>query len=249
MKTKEKKHKSNFNYLSAKILKIMSEKNTGSVLDLGCGNGDSSKKLHDLGFKVTAADMDVKRFEFKDIISFKECNLNSKLPFSDNSFDYIIFLEVIEHIYNPQFVISEISRVLKENGRLIISTPNILNIGSRMRFLFEGSFDFFREPILDYSKAFPMAIQNMHVVPWRYQELEYLLFRNQLHVKNVYTDSVKKSMLFPAFLLKPFLWIQSKSKEFRAKRKGGVDYKRINKILLSKELFLGKHLIIEAFKK
>ena len=120
------------------------------------------------------------------------------LPFPDKSFDYVILLEVIEHLYNPQFVINEISRILKPGCSFIISTPNILNIGSRMRFLFEGSFDFFREPILDYSKVFPGALQNMHVIAWRYHELEYLLYRNNLLVDKVHTDSIKSSFKFLA---------------------------------------------------
>ena len=47
-----------------------------------------------------------------------------KLPFKKNMFDAALCIDVIEHIDNDKQVISEISRVLKRNGQLVISVPN-----------------------------------------------------------------------------------------------------------------------------
>ncbi|MCM8773141.1 MAG: methyltransferase domain-containing protein [Candidatus Omnitrophica bacterium] len=234
------------NYLLEKVVEVVSRNNKGKVLDLGCGDGRTGKRLLDLGFSVEACDMDKERFKFHGEIPFMTVNLNRPLPYKDNSFDYVIFMEVIEHIYNPSFVISEIRRVLRRGGRLVLSTPNILNIGSRLRFFIEGSFDFFREPTLDFSKCFPSAIQNIHVIPWRYQELEYLLFQNNLSVVNFFTDKRKTNFYF---LLLPIMYFQAKAKEKRAKRRGSVDFRRINSVLLSKDMLRGRHLILEAIAK
>jgi len=236
------------NHLLEKIVDIFTSVKRGRVLDLGCGDGDYAKRLKDLGFEVVASDIDSKRFKYHNLIKFEASNLDKPLPFTENSFDYVLLLEVIEHLYNPNFVIEQISKVLKPGGSIIISTPNILNLGSRMRFLFEGGFDFFREPILDYSKVFPKGLENMHVVVWRYQELEYLLFKNSLRAEAVYTDLMKSSLKFLGFILLPMLKLQCWQKERRSLRKGGVNYSRINKILLSKELLFGRHLIIKAKK-
>lgn len=237
------------NHLLEKITAIFQDLKKGRALDLGCGDGDYAKRLSDLGFEAVASDMDAKRFKYGGSIKFEPSNLEKPLPFADSCFDYILFLEVIEHLYNPDFVISQISRVLKPGGCLIISTPNILNLGSRMRFLFEGGFDFFREPILDYHKVFPAEIQNMHIVVWRYHELEYLLFKNSLCAESVYTDRIKSSLKFIGFMLLPILKWQCGQKERRSRKKGGIDYKRINKILFSDELLFGRHLIVKAIKR
>lgn len=236
------------NFLLEKVVSIIAKQERGKVLDLGCGDGKTGKKLLDAGFDVHACDMDIQRFAFPESIRFKAANLNDPLPYENDSFDYVIFMEVIEHIYNPNFVLSEISRIIKPGGQLILSTPNILNIGSRLRFLFEGSYDFFREPILDYSKDFPMAIQNMHVIPWRYQELEYLLYKNRIEVMDIHADLKKNQLVLLKLLLSPMMTLQNRSKESRAAKKGGVDFKRINKVLMSDEILMGRHLIIRAQK-
>ncbi|GEM_PF-552014 len=237
------------NLLLEKIVEIVSAGRKGKVLDLGCGDGKTGKEIFDRGFIVEACDMDAARFLFHNVIPFNNGNLNDKLPYRDGMFDYVIFMEVIEHVYNPDFVMAEISRVLRKGGVLVLSTPNILNIGSRLRFLFEGSYDFFREPVLDYARCFPAALQNMHVIPWRYHELEYLLEKNGLKVDNLYVDRQKANLIFPALVLKPVMWVQSLVKNGRTRQKGGVDYSRINKILFSSEMLLGKHLILKSTKQ
>jgi SAM-dependent methyltransferase len=237
------------NFLLEKVIQLMTEEERGRVLDLGCGDGKTGKRLLDEGFKVDACDMDAARFEFKQVIPFKLGNLNDPLPYANGSFDYVILMEVIEHIYNPDFVMAEISRILRKGGKLILSTPNILNIGSRCRFLIEGSYDFFREPTLDFSKCFPAAIQNMHVIPWRYQELEYLLSSKGLETKNFYVDKKKMNFYVLMLLLFPVMYLSAKNKEYRSKKTGSVDYSRMNRILLSSEMLLGRHLILSSIKQ
>ncbi|MBF0569948.1 MAG: methyltransferase domain-containing protein [Candidatus Omnitrophica bacterium] len=250
MMGRKTKHKSQHNYLSERVVGILRAKPKGKVLDLGCGSGESSLKLAELGFQVTGADMDVGRFKYHDRLSFVPCDLKDPLNIPPGTYDYVIFLEVIEHIYNPGMVMAEISRVLKPGGRLIISTPNVSNIGSRLRFLFEGSFDFFREPLVEFSRTGREALQNVHVIPWRYNELEFLLFRHGLEVCGVFSDSNGRAFSkIAGMMLKPFLTFQAWIKERRSLRKGGADYRRMNRILLSDALLYGRHMILEAEKK
>ncbi|MFW9940274.1 MAG: class I SAM-dependent methyltransferase [Candidatus Thorarchaeota archaeon] len=52
------------------------------------------------------------------------CGDIMKLPYRDNSFDFLTALDVIEHIKDDECVISEISRVVKNNGIVVITVPH-----------------------------------------------------------------------------------------------------------------------------
>ncbi len=55
----------------------------------------------------------------------QKMNYSIKIPLSDNNLDIIIFTEVIEHLYNPVFVLREFYRILKLGGQLYLTTNNI----------------------------------------------------------------------------------------------------------------------------
>ena len=66
-------------------------------------------------------------------------NLNQEgLPYPDQTFDVVTATEVVEHLEHYRETLREIHRVLKPGGVAILSTPNILNLNSRLRFLWFG---------------------------------------------------------------------------------------------------------------
>ncbi len=234
------------NYLLESFLSVFENETRGKVLDLGCGDGDYAYHLQQMGFDVLAGDMDVGRFRYKDRIRFQKCNITEKLPFSDKSFDFIVLAEVIEHLKNPYSVVKELMRVLRPKGRMVLSTPNILNLKSRVRFLVEGCWEYFREIPLEHSQNPKEVIWNLHVIPWRYHDLEYLLHDNGLEIESVSTSKYEGwGWAFLVPLLRLQLWLKQK----RSRRTGGVDCSRINRILLSKGMLFGEHLVLKAFKK
>lgn len=233
------------NFLLESVISKFSGLPKGKILDLGCGDGDYSKRLKDLGFDVIAGDIDLVRFKYKNEIEFEHCDITKELPFADNTFDYVLMAEVVEHLRNPYTVIPEINRIIKKNGSLILSTPNILSLKSRFRFIFEGGYEYFREPPLDQAKNSKEVIFNLHLVPYRYHELEYLLSASGFKVCDIFAsvyEGFELGFLFPIILFQAWL------KERRSIKNGGINYKRINNILLSKELIFGRHLIIRAAK-
>ncbi|MFZ2385384.1 MAG: methyltransferase domain-containing protein [Candidatus Omnitrophota bacterium] len=233
------------NHFLERVLSLFENEKRGKVLDIGCGEGNCAYNLQQMGFDVLAGDMDVARFRYKDKVKFQKCNVAEALPFKDGNFDFIVLAEVVEHLTNPYDVIKELCRVLKPGGKLIISTPNILNLKSRIRFLIEGCWEYFREVPLEHSRNPKEVIWNLHLMPWRYHELEYLLHYNSLRIEGVYTS--KYEGLWLGFLF-PVIYLQLKAKERRAKRTGGIDFDRINNIVLSKDMLFGEHLILKAAK-
>ena len=106
------------------------------VLDYGCG--DCSKcgdLITSLGATYVGVDLsltalrDCKKRNYKAILCSDETYL---LPFTENAFDLILCLEVLEHLFRPDLALQNMIHVLKPNGFLVISVPNIAWIGNRL---------------------------------------------------------------------------------------------------------------------
>lgn len=69
-------------------------------------------------------------------IFFTKANIEEGLSFKDSSFDIVLLLAVLEHVFDPYKTLKEIKRVLKRNGMLILSVPNIAFLKQRIRLLF-----------------------------------------------------------------------------------------------------------------
>lgn len=99
--------------------------NDSIVADLGCGyNGSFLKKISNkiklgIGYDVSCTN----KHKPKNII-LKRADINKKINTNKNHFDTVIALAVIEHINNPQSFLKNIRGMLKNHGKLILSTPH-----------------------------------------------------------------------------------------------------------------------------
>jgi 2-polyprenyl-3-methyl-5-hydroxy-6-metoxy-1,4-benzoquinol methylase len=123
-------------------IEFMSGVVPGRAIDLAAGSGYTSRRLAELGFDVTAYDIHTEQFVPRDII-IRKADLNQPLPEEDATLDAVLALEVIEHLENPRAFLREIARVLKPGGSLVLSTPNIVTFGSKLRFAFLEELELF----------------------------------------------------------------------------------------------------------
>ncbi len=97
---------------------------SGRVLDVGCGRGDQLHGFRTLGFDVVGIDAESPSGE---PFEYYKCDIVSEnFPIADHSVDVVIMKSVIEHLYYFQlpFIFSQIKRVLKPGGVLIVLTPD-----------------------------------------------------------------------------------------------------------------------------
>lgn len=104
------------------------------ILDIGCGTGETMTFLrsHIPGCVLYGVDVSADAIEYAKNRGHKNIELAGaeKLPFPDNYFDYVLLLDVIEHIEDDVSVLVEARRVLKPNGKVIITTPSLQFIWS-----------------------------------------------------------------------------------------------------------------------
>jgi 2-polyprenyl-3-methyl-5-hydroxy-6-metoxy-1,4-benzoquinol methylase len=123
-------------------LGLMSGLGRGRVFDLAAGSGYTSRRLKEMGFDVNAYDIFTDQFVPQDI-PIKKADLNAGLPEPSGCADAILALEVIEHLENPRAFLREAARVLKAGGGLVLSTPNIVTLGSKLRFAMSEELELF----------------------------------------------------------------------------------------------------------
>ena len=108
-----------------------------AVLELGCGTGDLGAQVRAKNNEVYALDINpqaVSAAQQKGLMA-KESDLNEGIPFQDASFDAIFGDGILECIYDTKHLFQECHRVLKSNGLLIFSAPNINSLRNRWRIL------------------------------------------------------------------------------------------------------------------
>ena len=128
------------------------------VLDLGSGDKSFYNVCLNKG-------VDISEIDGASGIDFEK----DKLPYESQSYNVVIFTAIIEHLYNPNLILSEINRILKNDGLLITITPNI-NYAIK---------NFYNDPT--------------HVHPYNPISLKKVMEMNKFRNNNVYPWLVNKS--------------------------------------------------------
>ena len=168
------------------------------VLDLPAGNGLFPSLFSKPNIEFVQADVNEEKSEYV------YANLEEKLPFDDNQFDFSVCMEGVEHIISPAHLLKELVRVTKPGGTVVITLPNIANFYSRLQFLLTGTFYQFG----DYSEARHPRGEMMdrgHISPMNIHHLNYLFSDNNATIKLVAGDRRKRMVLTPIYVFIYFL--------------------------------------------
>lgn len=198
------------------------------IIDIGAGHGYLVKKLHEANYDIDAADLFPEIFYYDKIIC-KKIDITQNLPLADNSYDILLAVEVMEHIHDHDLFFGEAHRILKPNGKLIFTTPNILSLKSRIRFLFSGFYYSFKP--LDHNNNDGLQ----HVASLTIDQYRNLAIRNGFNKINFDIDKRQRTSVILLFLL-PLLKLYCIIKK--------IDYNVHNKI----DMLTGRILFVSVSK-
>jgi ubiquinone/menaquinone biosynthesis C-methylase UbiE len=145
----------------------------GEALDIGGGKGELVAAMRArFGLRTSACDYtDTLISDSTQRVDIVDLNAG-KLPYLDGRFCLVTCVETIEHLEQTRSLFREIFRVLEPGGLAIITTPNILNLRSRLRYLMTGFFNLFGPlPIGDRRVYHPVG----HINPISYFYLGHAL--------------------------------------------------------------------------
>ena len=185
---------------------------SAKVADVGAGGGHFSYVLgeyldreHGLEPRehVFPCDLITETFQYERL----DCAATAPdgtLPFDDDTFDAVVSIEVIEHVEDQFAFVREMARIAKPGGLVILTTPNVLNLNSRVRSLLCG-FPLLFDPL-------PLKDQDVrylsgHIHPVSPYFLAYGAHRAGLTDPHFHTDRTKSSAVAWAVVLSPLLFL------------------------------------------
>ena len=226
------------------------------VVDLPAGNGITSKIIKDLGGIPIAFDLFPEYFKMEGI-NCERANVLDKIPMVNNSADFVLCQEGIEHFSDQFKALQEFNRILKLNGTLIITTPNYSN------FLSESErFNSIMPPneidsVWMSNNSITSEIYFGHVFLIGVQKLRVLAKLAGFKIKHIQFTRVKTTSLFLLPFAYPFIFISSFITYFKNVNKNkGYDkdfqkqvYKEVFKLNINPKILVDGHLFVEFEKE
>ena len=211
-----------------------------TILDAPCGAGGLTIALRDRGYQMVGADVD-RGAAARLGDAFATVDLSQPLPWPDRSFDAALSVEGIEHLENRHAYLRELARVLKPGGTLLLTTPNIVSLRSRVRFRGSGFFNQDPRPLRE-SARHPLH----HIGLMTFPDLRYALHTSGFRIADVAHTHIKPVSYLYAVLV-PWAWIYT-TIAFRKERDAGqrAANREIRRALFSRSLLYGENVMVTA---
>lgn len=145
-----------------------------TLLDIGCGDGLLLSLAGEKGIVASGLDISEKAVEKARAKGLDAAvfDVNGRIPFPDSTFDVVVMLDVLEHLYTPEELLKEAIRVSKR--WIIVSVPNFSSIAARLQVLRgavpennrprKGHVYWFNEAVLKAMiRDRRLSLRNMHV--------------------------------------------------------------------------------------
>lgn len=181
-------------------------------------------------------------------VDIVDLNIEKKLPYQDGTFDVVTATEVIEHLEDFRAILREIYRVLKPGGVCVLSTPNILNLNSRLRNLWFG-FAELMGPLHIKNRKIESCSGHINPISIFYimHALHEINFRQiDFSIDKYQRSGIGKAIIFglPVKLVSLRIW----RREVKKYRTIDDSNKKVVSYLNSLPILLGRTIIVSAIK-
>lgn len=227
------------------------------VVDMPAGNGITSQRLLEYGAHVSALDLFPEFFKVSGVTCSK-VDLSAQLPVKEQSCDWIIFQEGIEHLPDQLKILKECARVLKPQGRMILTTPNTSNLRSKLAHLLLESETLRVLPPNETDSVWMAAPEEGtearvyfgHLFSIGIQRLRTLAKVAGFEIVKIHPARVNWSSFWLWILVAPWIYLKSRAVYSRSMRKGKhktapAGYLESLRLTRDLNILCSGHLIVE----
>lgn len=172
-----------------RILSLIGNRPGMRVFEVGCASGRLGREIKNLGHYVAGVEISESAAKeakkVLDQVYVFDIEGDWPIEILNERFDLIVLPEILEHTFNPVYVLKKSRAILKPDAEIIITTPNFLTWVNRVRFLF-GFFRYEKEGMFDFG----------HIRWFTYSYLKQVL------AETGFTITKEKHIIFPGKLTK-----------------------------------------------
>lgn len=169
------------------------------VLELGIGDASLTRRMYEEGAIVDGLEFDPVYIE----LAKPYCNRiisgdldKVEMLEIDTDYDIIVAADILEHLVNPEYVLSKLKTHLKKGGLLVVSLPNVANIYVRMSLLF-GQFNYHSKGLLDKT----------HLHFYTFKTAASMLSKTGWKIVDRNVTAMPLAIVFPFLKLALFRWM------------------------------------------
>lgn len=231
-----------------------------TVIDIFAGKGESSRTIRDLGADVEAYDLFPEFFDVEGV-ECRKADIADGLPIEEAHADIALFQEGIEHLPDQLGALRELNRVLKPDGRLIVTTPNVSHLRAKFSNLLVENEIYNKMPVSELDAVWYLGesgkdIYYGHVFVIGIQKLRVLAKLAGFDISKVHTATVSRSSLLLGLFLYPLIVLVNlfaysrsvRAAEFVSRKWKTTVYGEALRLNLNPKILFGKHLFIELRK-
>lgn len=176
-------------YANKNLISLITDEENAEirVLEIGCDCGATLIEIKNRFPKSRVFGLEINEQAVKLASKYCDARVGNieemNLQFTLNSFDYIIFGDVLEHLRNPELIVDYCKKYLKENGCILTSIPNLMNV-SVVKDLINGNFTYTETGLLDKT----------HIHMFTYYEIVRMFNRCDYMIEEI------RSVILPQFV-------------------------------------------------
>ena len=226
------------------ILELFRGAPAGRIIDIPAGHGAFANELLKIGCRdIHCLDLYGDQFMLRgdSRVQFRQHDARNPLPYPDGHFDYAFSIEGLEHFDSPFTFVAELCRVVKPGGRLYLTTPNIMSVDARLKFLLAGYFPRFRPLMRDPEWLVTESAIHAHISPIYFWQLNHFLLRSGTAISRVSTNT---RVYKPQWVKRVVESLVARIIRNNVRKRGFPDQG-----VTSEAMLFGDCIIVEAIKK